>query len=279
MGFETRVNDIKSRSTSEMKRIDISKRCADLIRLEGWYQVDFDHRVLPNIVLPYFIKWKNGSRRTKFTKWLGRRTSDRDGLRIFDNRQVSMIGQLIGEQKAVTIKVSARKNDILRAPESTHFSSCFAGAETRVWSKNNGGTTYYGTGSRGVQMLRYLADPEVGIVFIPDAAGHFLWRAYMRMCEAPDSTKGWAIYKSYGNSPVSEILIEDRLNELRPLYKLTTASTIRERGFAPMMLSSIHTYNNPVVGKTVWSDHGMVYSTEARKLLFSGIPIEMDRAS
>jgi len=267
--FHDRVNDIKGRSTKKLGRIDIRNRLPKLRNLDGWHTVDYDLSQLPYKIQKHYKEWKRGSQRTNFVRWMLRK-------KVVTQGQADNIGQIIGNQKPISFRVSTKWNDILRAPESRHFFSCFSGGNTREWigrSQHLFGERRGQLGWRGVQMLRYLADPEMAIVYIPDKAGHYLWRAYIRLCvDESTGTSGWAMYRAYGNAPIPESLIEDTLDELNPLFKLSTKSEMITARNA-VHLKSVRTYNNGVAGHTIWSDHGIEFKEEDHKIHFQGFSL------
>lgn len=209
------------------KRIDIRPRNGILKNLEGWYECyGSPEGTLPYPLNEYYKEWLMDGARTKFTRWLLRRGETQ--------KTVSSIGSSL---QHINFKLSCRHNDLMRLAESPHYFSCFEN-----W--------------RGVQQLKYLADPDIGIIYVPDAAGHYKWRALIRLMRNPKGELCFLIYRAYGNIWAESIF--ERLNQIYPVYRSAKNIEAISRSLKEKieLLRSFTKHNNPkAVGVHVWSDH------------------------
>ena len=203
-------------------RLDVRQRHPSLLRLEGWYEASMKPVDLPSPFCEAHRFYVESGARLKFTRWCARN-------RVLTQPQIALLGQLL---EPVTFKVSCRHNDLLRLADTKHYKSCFSG-----W--------------RGKQQLRYLSDPDIGVVFVPDASGKFLWRALCRLVRH-DEGHALVLQKRYGNT--NRLAVYDKLNSMIPLFLAPTA-TDKELQGRGQWLSSVTRHNNAIVGKHVWSDH------------------------
>lgn len=122
----------------------IVKRCDELLGMEGWYKVESEH--------PYYLRYLNSGSKLSFSRWL-LKTEGLDQVRV--SRLVKQI-----TSETTSIKISCRFNDLLRAADSPHFTSCLAPGKL---------------GSRVPPTL--LEDPTAALIYTPDNGGFFLGRA------------------------------------------------------------------------------------------------------
>jgi hypothetical protein len=203
--------------------LDVRPRHKKLLEIEGWYEAPFQRDLVPADLLNAYDLWAAEGGRTKFTRWLLRRGR-------IDDKRASELGKVL---KPINFKLSCRHNDLLRLAETEHYRSCFAS-----W--------------RGAQQLRYLADPDIAIVFVPDKAGKFLWRALVRLviCGGP-TYYGLVVYRRYGDS--NEAGIFRRLNQILPVFLAYQRGNGARNSSEQLRSATIA--NNEIIGKHVWSDH------------------------
>jgi len=225
---------------------DMRRRHPVLLAIEGWYEAEIGLDAIPEYYRKLLAGW---DKKTKPTRWLLR-----NGL--ITDQQASEIGGSLKLGETVRFKLSARHKDIVRVAESRHYRSCFG----LHGSKD---------GWRGTQQLRYLVDPDMGIIYVPDAGGDYLWRAFVRLVQLPDKPgHGLVVYRTYGNSEEQTIL--SRLDEIIPVYRPYKYSLQEpsELGYrSPIKLYSASRCANPVISKAVWSDHRCLLD-ETRQRLF-----------
>jgi len=221
----------KLRNPPASGKIDIQPRHPALLALEGWYETNTNTSTFPRNYRSYFTEYKRSGSALKFTKWLSKKTE-------LDNGEISKIGNLL---QTVKFKISCRHKDLLRLSETKHYTSCF-----KQW--------------RGIQQLRYLADPDIGVVFVPDASGKYLWRALVRLIIDPQDSSKFALvfYKAYGNS--NDVAIYEKLNQIIPIYQNILRSFRRNDGNIVYSASEV---KNVIISRHVWSDHwcGFDYTT------------------
>jgi hypothetical protein len=204
------------RTKSFPKHTDFRARHPHLLNVEGWFESQAN---IPDWAITYFQAWEQTDRRLKFTRYL-----TRNGV---DAGKISTLGQAL---VPVTVKLSCRHRDLLRLAETPHYKSCF--------SETNRG-----------QLTHFLADPDVAVVYSPDAAGKFVWRALVRLVH---DNQHWALvlYKPYGNGPTDGIL--------SALANKTGLSIYRGQPRAETSgrwLMSPTRHNNRLIISPVWSDH------------------------
>ena len=218
-------------------KIDVQPRHPALLALEGWYETNagLNVSILPTYCKLYAIQYKKSGSKLKFTKWLSKNTQ-------LDNCDISNIGILL---QTVKFKISCRHKDLLRLSETKHYSSCF-----KQW--------------RGIQQLRYLADPDIGVVFVPDASGKYLWRALVRLVIDPKDQSKFALafYKAYGNS--NDVVIYEKINQLIPVYQNVLRSF---RNNSDNYVYSASEVKNAIICKHVWSDHWCGFDPSINRLM------------
>lgn len=233
------LKDVNPR-TSSLGRIDIRPRHPRLMNMEGWYNIIPAIRdVIPPNLFSVLDEYEKTSKRTKFTKWALRSS-------LITQEQASEIGNYL---EPFRFKFSCRHNDLLRLSDTIHYRSCFD-----KW--------------RGSQQLRYLADPDIAIVFIPDKAGKYIWRTLVRLVLNPEA-KGYAlfVYRIYGNGPTNSVFSE--LDKILPIYISNIVS--RDSDFNYILgtedlitLVSPTVHNNPIHRSIIWSDLKCVLNEENR---------------
>lgn len=226
---------MNQRPTKTVKRrIDIRPRNRILLNLEGWYECYGS----PEFTLPYpfnikYKEWMETGGRTKFTRWLLRKGETQ--------KTISALGSAF---KPISFKLSCRHNDLLRLAESPHYFSCF-----QNW--------------RGTQQLKYLADPDIGILYVPDKAGHYQWRALVRLMKNTKGELCFLVYRKYGN--IWDNAIYERLNKIHTVYRSAKNIGMINRSLQDKieLLRSFTKHNNKeAVGRHVWSDHWCVMNSE-----------------
>ena len=197
-------------------KIDIRPRHKVLQSISGWYNTDVDYDVLPSWARRLYSDYVDSGSSLKFTRWLLKNE-------YCTETDTSRIGTLL---QPVSFKISCKYNDLLRLADTKHYKSCFSG-----W--------------RGAQQLRYLADPDIAVIYVPDKSGKFVWRALLRLVVNIDNKYCLLRYRDYGNSNTK--LIDSVINKIYPLYNYTDLSATD--------LISVTTHNNSIVGHHIWSDH------------------------
>jgi hypothetical protein len=249
--LDQRIENLKKtmRRKPRTDRLDVKGRHPSLASVEGWYQVDADLNGLPVKYKPLVKQYVESGDRMKFTRWLAKHE-------LLTQKELVELGPLL---KPVDFKISCRHNDLLRLAETSHYKSCF-----KNW--------------RGVQQLRYLADPDIGVVYVPDKAGKFVWRALIRLMQDPNYLEKYVffLYKGYGNSNTYAIC--KKLNSIYPLYIQGERHQIHNwrRGVwstkedNSLVLSSASKHDNSIVSKHVWSDHWCALDPETSRLQMCG---------
>lgn len=206
--------------------LDIRDRHSKLLELEGWYETD---TTLPNEYKQYYTNYVASGSRLKFTRWLARQNVD-----------ANLLSQLGKYLTTTSFKFSCRHNDLIRLGDTPHYKSCMSNI-------------------KGGQQLHYLADPDVAVVFVPDAAGKFIWRCLVRLTK---TAKGYVLiaYRVYGNGPTSSILATlSRIAKL-PVHP---ARDIK-RGSGGGVFYSATKINNVCLTRPIWTDHYLSYSKQGR---------------
>jgi hypothetical protein len=152
---------------------DIRPRNAVLRQFEGAYTIPFELDNLPPSAISVYREWQDSGSRLEFTRWCSRNTK-------LPTEEIALLGPSL---KEITLVFSCKFNDIVRLAEYTpHYKSCF--------------TTAY-----SLQIGRFLADPDIALMFVRDSAGHFKWRRIVRLVRNPISLRyGLIMYRSYGNA-------------------------------------------------------------------------------
>lgn len=232
--IEKLKNNLRNKPASG--KIDIQTRHPQLLSIEGWYEMDTDFTNLPNKYWKYLAEYNLAKTSLKFTRWLAKKE--------VDNKIISDIGKYLSSE---SFKLSCRHKDLLRLAETTHYNSCF-----KHW--------------RGVQQLRYLADPDMCVIFVPDAAGKYKWRALARLVVDPRNNDGFAlcVYRSYGNA--NEQAIFKKLDTIIPVYCATQGRMARFSGIGINVVSASE-IKNKIITSHVWSDHWVKHNMIINKLV------------
>ncbi len=199
------------------KQIDIRPRHPKLMELEGWYDTNI---ILRDDYATWYQRYLDSGSRQKPTRWLSQHMPE------------SFVSEF-GKKLVITrFKLSCRHNDMIRLDETPHYKTCMNKAY-----------------SFGRQQLRYLGDPDIALIYVPDAAGKFVWRALVRLVMLE---RGYALvhYRIYGNGPTEAIFA--KLNESLPLYE---AQDIRREKVNSQWLTSPTVHNNPSMLRAIWTDH------------------------
>ena len=241
-----RISLIRAKSTdvgvsSGKTRIDVRPRNKKLLSLEGWYTAKVGLETLPHEYNKLVKEYKGRPRSVSFTKWLSK-------SKKLENEVISETGKLL---MSVTFKLSCRHKDLLRLSETKHYRSCF-----NRW--------------RGVQQLRFLADPDIGVLYVPDASGKYLWRTLVRLM-LHNSKHVLLTYKTYGNA--NESAIFNKMNGIIPVYTATAQYLDGRLWENDLVSATIH--NNTVVGRHVWSDHRCVLNPDTMRITMTGYKIHI----
>lgn len=203
--------------------IDVRTRHVKLLEMEGWYNATPQ---LPPLYEYYYKQYKESKCKLKFTRWLLRNT-------LLEEKQVSAIGKMLVQ---TSFKLSCRHNDFLRLSDTPHFKSCL---------KDN---NFYGR-----QRLHFLSDPDMALLYIPDASGKFVWRCLIRLVQYRDSL-ALVRYRVYGNGPSSSIFTE--LSKYIPVLTAVDIK-LKKTTLPTTWLPSPTVHNNPMLFRPVWTDHQM----------------------
>lgn len=213
---------------------DIRPRHPALLNLEGWYETEV---VVPEKYQSLYQRYKESGSNLKITRW-----ALRNGL--LDEVGVSDLGKNLDTTK---FKLSCRHNDLLRLAETIHYASCMDGVHN------------------GQQQLQYLADPDMAVIFVPDAAGKYSWRCLARLVMDDDEgalgngyafekrTYGLALYRVYGNGP-SEAIYQ----ALDKVVRVYQARDIRHYNLPDrevIIKTSPTVHNNKFLSRPIWTDH------------------------
>ena len=238
---------VKRRRLKDDRKLDVRKRHSVLMNMEGWYDAFTDYTSLPEPFATLYREYVSSGSSLKFTRWCSRNN-------LIEPSMISKLGKML---EPVRFKLSCRHNDLLRLADTRHYKSCF-------------------TGWRGVQQLRYLADPDIGVVFVPDASGKFMWRSVCRLIRY-EGKYGLILQHRYGNS--NELAIMDRLNTICPIF-LAHDYAIMAAGLGQHItkLNCVTRHNNKVVGHHVWSDHKVSFNSNNR-LEIKGVSYSIARQS
>lgn len=209
--MKTRLNKLLGKHKT---KVDIRPRHKELLKLEGWYDVHpqytFQHQLVYN-------KYRESGSTLKFTRWALRNN-------LISEQEATDIGKF----KPRAFKLSCKYNDLLRLADTPHYGSCYSG--------NN-----------GLQQIQYLADPDIAVLYIPDAAGKFMWRALVRLVIV-DEGYGLVMCRAYGNGPT--VAIRDELQKVLPIFYAAYDFDINA-----ITLTSPTKLNNEAILRPIWSDH------------------------
>ncbi len=210
--------------TRRPQDLDIRERHPLLKKHEGWFEIASN---VPADVIPYFNEYKSSGSTLKFTRWLTR-------VKKLDNAVVSEIGKSL---VTTTAKFSCQHNDLIRLGDTQHYKSCMSNP--------------FGFGR---QQLLYLADPDIALLYVPDAAGKFVWRCLIRLAYSNTGVLSLVAYRIYGNGPTASILKALSARSEMPVYR---AVDIRERHHQDpaQTLVSPTIINNPILKQPIWTDH------------------------
>jgi hypothetical protein len=206
--------------------IDRRSKAPALLAIEGWYEVA---STLSGQTVELYERYLQSGSTLKFTRWLARNGSS--------PAEVSAIGKQL---KPVSVKVSCRHNDLVRLADTGHYKSCMAG-------------------DMGVQQIHYLADPDIAVVFLPDAAGKFMWRSLLRLVMEGDKF-ALVHYRIYGNGPTSSIF--KALSKKTGLNIYSAVDINEYNNMESKIFTSPTVHNNRLLFRPRWTDH-LVGQTEA----------------
>ncbi len=210
--------------TYRPKDLDIRERHPVLKKLEGWFEIASN---IPSEVLDYFNEYKSSGSTLKFTRWLTR-------VKKLDNAVVSEIGKAL---VTTTAKFSCQHNDLIRLGDTQHYKSCMSNPL-----------------GFGKQQLLYLSDPDIALLYVPDAAGKFVWRCLIRLAYSNTGVLSLVAYRIYGNGPTLAILKALAERSKMPVYR---AIDIRDRHHLDPAQTFVSPtiINNPILKRPIWTDH------------------------
>lgn len=197
---------------------DIRHRHPALLALEGWYETDI---VVPEKHQALYEEYKASGSSLKITRWALRAGK-------LDDSEASELGKNLETTK---FKLSCRHNDLIRLAETSHYRSCM-------------------DGGYGQQQMQYLADPDIAVVFIPDAAGKYSWRSLARLVMEQEGF-GLVMYRVYGNGPTEAIF--QTLDKKLPVYQAKDLRHYHVDETEFKVSPTIH--NNKFLSRPVWTDH------------------------
>ena len=117
------------------------------------------------------------------------------------------------------------------------------------------------------QKNHHRIDPDIAIIYIPDASGKFMFRCFVRLCTF-NNTFCLLFYKGYGNANINAIykrmakeipayIAEARLGVMGNHYYLTSATKLTTLD----------------LGSPVWCDH-VIMTTKDKHIEMIGIPVQ-----
>lgn len=240
-----------TRNVTELKKpplvADIRPRHPALLALEGWYETEI---IVPEKYQDLYKDYKESGSNLKITRWALR-------SRRMDDAEASELGKNLETTK---FKLSCRHNDLLRLAETKHYASCM---------DNEGGY--------GQQQMQYLADPDMAIVYIPDAAGKYSWRSLVRLVmddyepgkfpKFVHENRGYGLvmYRVYGNGP-SEAIFQALDQKVR-VYQAKDIRHYHTSDFEVKISPTIH--NNKFLSRPLWTDHKGIGWNEERRIKIS----------
>lgn len=216
---------------------EVRERNPELLKHEGWFYVEAD---LDERVAALHTEYVESKSTLKFTRWLLR-------FKYLSPADVSEIGKQLTDP--VAAKFSCRHNDLVRLADTRHYKSCMAK-------------------TKSLQQLHYLADPDIAVVFIPDSAGKFLWRALVRLVHNDKGELSLVLYRRYGNASFQAVVKALKAKTGMPIYE---ALDIRTSNSPSLHLYSPTVHTISALRKPIWTDH-RVGMTERSKIFVSVFP-------
>jgi len=196
------VKELVGKEASHMrgdKRVVFKKRHARLLDMTGKYQAGLDDREVISVAIFSFGVGKlseiyssvseeemahlivekrlpDGRRLAKYLLQNSPPFMDQNGWGLMVDSFMRMVSGL----SRVSFEFSCRYKDLLRMADTKHFGTCFSS-----W--------------RGIQKLRFLANPDIALVLIRDSKGDFLARVIVRLLKTEDSELVLGLNRVYGN--------------------------------------------------------------------------------
>lgn len=220
-------------SKSLVSKADIRDRAKTLLAIEGWYEVVGG---LEGEMLGLHSEYLASNSAMKFTRWLTRRGVDQS--------EVSNVGQ---QMVHASVKFSCGHNDLMRLADTQHYKSCM-----RVGSPAGG------------QQLHYLADPDMALIFIPDAAGKYKWRALIRLVNDDEGKPALVHYKPYGNGPSDSIFRFLSAKSEIKVYRAVDIKLAADSYLDAKTFVSPTVCNNAMLIHPIWTDHIVGKSNSGR---------------
>ena len=223
---------------------DFPTRSKPLLDVEGWYEATSGR--LPQRYQHALEAYRASSSTLKFTRWLARNHAE------FSPADIAEVGKILATDK-FSFKLSCRHQDLLRIGETKHYSVC----------------TTPGKMYDRVPFC-HIADPDMAVLYVPDKAGNFQWRALVRLM-VPEGSKQpvLAMYRVYGSGSTEGVL--NKLSELMPVYLLYRTQGIKwldndfgdrwgiqenkKKWGSRKTLFGYHMLNNISPLRTMFSDH------------------------
>jgi len=139
-----------------------------------------------------------------------------------------------------SFRLSCRFNDLVRIQDTPHYGTCL-----KNW--------------RGVETVRYLADPDMVVIFVPDSSGKMQARVLARALFLQGEFV-LGLYKVYGNG-LSHQAVVNALADVIPCHPLQTGRTGQK-------VSSWSQVRNPILKSPIWCDHTWSFSSLTNTMQF-----------
>lgn len=222
----------------ETVSVDMRNRSSVLRDLEGWFEVPV---ILDSSTESLYNEYLQANTSMKFTKWLTK-------VKQLNNTVISEIGRNI---KTTSVKLSCKFSDLTRLGETKHYISCMRQYQ-----------------SYGKQQLKYIADPDVAVLYIPDASGKYIWRSIIRLVVDDNGEYCLVCYKPYGNGPSAAILKTlSCVSKMRVLPALRIGLA-KSKG---VLMFSPTKHNNVFASGNYYADHQHEFDKKSRRI---GIYVE-----
>lgn len=173
--------------------------------------------------------------RQRFTKYLKRKLEEEyEKVDIDFAKMFSDMGKV---PPTFSFKLSCSFNDILRV-ESPHYKSCYFRDGDNL-------------GCNAHAPFNFCFDCTLGVIYIPDKAGDYLFRAYVHICKDEKGNKVLYIPGCYGETSYLDGIVRTLEKELPVCLSLKAACALPAcKGINPItgnLDSSFFTYIRPLV--------------------------------
>lgn len=182
----------------------------------------------------------------------GRRLGKLLNQRGCSEEEIQQLMKVFRSNAEVKFELSCRYKDLLRMADTKHYASCLA-----QW--------------RGIQKLRYLANPDVAIVFIRDSKGDFVARCLVRLLKTESGELVLGLNRMYGNG----LSHEQIAHALRNRIKVYDLGSIKYYGGfdAKVPLTPVSKNFTGISNKFVWEDSP--HKVVGDSVLFHGKLVEV----